>query len=64
MYATTYKITGNPYNNRYALKEMYATWCPEDKAWYVNLGGNGSTDTLWSLRRAGCKVEAVGKAWG
>ena len=56
---TTYKITGNTYNNRRRLKAIYAQWNAEEKAWYVNLGGNGSTDTIWSLRRAGCKVEVV-----
>ena len=58
----TYKITGNTYRNRHAIKNIAgATWKPADKAWYVRIGGNGSTDTLWALRNGGCKVEEASK---
>tara|TARA_A100001515_G_scaffold132264_1_gene120602 strand:+ start:445 stop:648 length:204 start_codon:yes stop_codon:yes gene_type:complete len=56
MGTTLYKITGNTYRNRFLLRSMAAEWKPEKKAWFINLGGNGSTDTVWALRRDGCKV--------
>ena len=62
MTTPTYRITGNTYRNRHAIKNIAgATWKPAEKAWYVTIGGNGSTDTLWALRNGGCKVEEVSK---
>ena len=60
MRATLYRITGRTYENRNEIKRIAgATWDPADRAWFVRLSGNGSTATIWRLRSAGCRVEAV-----
>jgi len=59
MDGTKYKITGNTYPIRKEIKQMGGRWDPTDKAWYLTVGGNGWTGTMWSWRRGGCKVEEV-----
>jgi hypothetical protein len=59
MYGALYKFTGNTYRNRHTLRDMGATWDPEQRAWFLRLGGNGLTRSLWALRRNGVRVEEV-----
>ena len=57
MNTTTYKLTGNTYNNRAEIKSFYATWNAAEKAWYIE--GHLLDSTIWSLRGLGVKVEIV-----
>jgi hypothetical protein len=54
MYNKTYTITGNTYNNKDMIKDLGARWNAAAKAWIVV--GSLLDSTVWTLRRAGCRV--------
>ena len=59
MLPSLYRITGHTYPQRHRLREMGCRWNAALKSWEIRVSGNGWTDTVWSLRRAGCRVVRI-----
>lgn len=59
MTTPTYKLTGNTYAHRTAIKARGFRWDADAKAWIGQIGGNGWETTMWELRRGGVKVERI-----
>jgi len=59
MTTPTYKLTGNTYPHREAIKARGFRWDPVAKAWFGKIGGNGWELTARELRRGGVKVERM-----